>query len=136
MNILNVCEAVMNVCGIYCQCVSQEMFDIIFVIHSVPATTDIEHHALCKIVFNQSFIFHTLNDNILCESKFLGLIEKLRETIKFGSNIEDLYCHYIRHLLANITSTICFWTLNSPDRCILNTILIHTGRSYLAILTF
>ncbi|XP_077300483.1 dynein axonemal assembly factor 5 isoform X2 [Arctopsyche grandis] len=102
MNILNVCEAVMNVCGVYCQCVSQEMFDIIFVIHSVPATTDIEHHALC-------------------------LIEKLRETIKFGSNIEDLYCHYIRHLLANITSSICFWTLITVDRCILNTILIHTG---------
>lgn len=49
---LNVCEAMMSVGGLYCQSVSQEMFNIIFIIYSIPTNPDIEHHALCMdIIF-------------------------------------------------------------------------------------
>lgn len=54
-------------------------------------------------------------------------LDKLRSLEGCGMSLTSLYEKHIRRILADITSDALTWTLLTPDRCLLECVLIHAG---------
>lgn len=58
-------------------------------------------------------------------------LDKLRYHEKTGKSTTSLYEKHIRRILADITSDALTWTLLTPDLCLLECVLLHSGELHL-----
>ncbi|XP_061713504.1 dynein axonemal assembly factor 5 [Cydia pomonella] len=100
--LLYVSEAVLDLCGEGCQRVLEELFTINFTVYAMPADDKAQFMALSNL-------------------------DKLRFAENCGRTLTTLYEKHIRHILAAITSDALTWTLLTPDRCLLECVLLNTG---------
>lgn len=55
-------------------------------------------------------------------------LDKLRYAEKCGKSLSSLYERHIGKLLAGITSDALTWTQLSPDKCLLECAMLHSGK--------
>ncbi|KAG6454786.1 dynein assembly factor 5, axonemal [Manduca sexta] len=101
-HLLQVCEALMDLCGEACAAVADHLFTINFTVFAMPVDDQIQMMALSNL-------------------------DKLREVEKCGRTLTSLYARHVRGVLARITSDALGWTLLAPDRCLLECVLTHAG---------
>ncbi|XP_063618443.1 dynein axonemal assembly factor 5 [Cydia splendana] len=100
--LLYVSEAVLDLCGEGCQRVAEELFTINFTVYAMPVDDKAQFMALSNL-------------------------DKIRFVENCGRTLTTLYEKHIRHILAAITSDALTWTLLTPDRCLLECVLMNTG---------
>ncbi|KAL0840952.1 hypothetical protein ABMA28_014745 [Loxostege sticticalis] len=101
-NLMRVAEALMDLCQEECLPVAEELFIISFTVYAMPVDDQIQIMALSNL-------------------------DKLRAIEKCGLSLTTLYAKHIRRVLADITSDALTWTLLTPDRCLLECVLMHAG---------
>ncbi|XP_037872856.1 dynein axonemal assembly factor 5 [Bombyx mori] len=101
-NLLHVSEALMELCGDECGSVANDLFTINFTVYAMPVDDQIQFMALSNL-------------------------DRLRCIEKSGKTLTSLYERHIGKVLANITSDAPTWTLLTPDRCLLECVLMHAG---------
>ncbi|KAJ0177017.1 hypothetical protein K1T71_007026 [Dendrolimus kikuchii] len=101
-NLLHVTEALMALCDEDCTAVAEDLFTINFTVYAMPVDEHIQFMALSNL-------------------------DKLRYIEKCGRSLTSLYENHIKSILAGITSDALGWTLLSPDRCLLECVLLHAG---------
>ncbi|XP_047024632.1 dynein axonemal assembly factor 5 [Helicoverpa zea] len=101
-NLLYTCEALLDVCGEACATVSEDLFTIIFSVYAMPFDNKIQFMALSNL-------------------------DKLRYAEKCGKTLTSLYEKHIGKVLGGITSDALTWTQLSPDKCLLECTMLHTG---------
>ncbi|CAG5051832.1 unnamed protein product [Parnassius apollo] len=100
--LLHVTEALMNLCEEDCVSVAEELFIINFTVYAMPFDDNIQFMAVSNL-------------------------DKLRHLEKCGRTLTSLYERHIRRVLVDITSDALTWTLLTPDRCLLECVLLHAG---------
>lgn len=100
--LLHVCEALMDLCGEACVSVANDLFVINFTLYAMPADNQIQFMALSNL-------------------------DKLRDIEKCGKTLISLYEKHIGGILASITSDALTWSLLTPDRCLLECVMLHSG---------
>lgn len=100
--LLHVCEALMDLCGEACVSVANDLFVINFTVYAMPADNQIQFMALSNL-------------------------DKLRDIEKCGKTLISLYEKHIGGILASITSDALTWSLLTPDRCLLECAMLHSG---------
>ncbi|CAH2037929.1 unnamed protein product, partial [Iphiclides podalirius] len=103
-NLIHVTEALMNLCGEECVSVADELFIINFTVYSMPVDEKIQFMALSNL-------------------------DKLRHIEQCGRTLTSLYERHVGRVLAAITSDAVTWTLLTPDRCLLECVLLHAGHA-------
>ncbi|CAH0398042.1 unnamed protein product [Chilo suppressalis] len=101
-NLLHVTEALMDLCKKDCIPVAEDLFIINFTVYAMPVDDSIQFMALSNL-------------------------DKLRYIENCGRTLTSLYDKHIRRVLADITSDALSWTLLSPDRCLLECVLMRSG---------
>ncbi|XP_072932239.1 dynein axonemal assembly factor 5 [Epargyreus clarus] len=101
-SLLQVTEALMDLCGEDCMPVAEELFIINFTVYAMPVDDQIQFMALSNL-------------------------DKLRYIEKCGKTLTCLYSRHVRRVLADITSDAVTWSLLTPDRCLLECVLLHAG---------
>ncbi|XP_068631779.1 dynein axonemal assembly factor 5 [Battus philenor] len=101
-NLLHTTEALMDLCGEECIPVAEDLFIINFTVYAMPFDDKIQFMALSNL-------------------------DKLRYIENCGRSLTALYERHIRRILVDITSDALTWTLLTPDRCLLESILLHSG---------
>ncbi|XP_022120793.2 dynein axonemal assembly factor 5 [Pieris rapae] len=100
-NLLQVCDALMDLCKDDCGEIAEDLFIINFTVYAMPVDDNMQFMALSNL-------------------------DKLR-TIEKCNSLTSLYECHIRRVLSDITSDALTWTLLTPDRCLLECILTHSG---------
>ncbi|CAH0719593.1 unnamed protein product, partial [Brenthis ino] len=101
-NMLLVTEALMDLCKEDCKAVAEQLFIINFTIYAMPYDDKMQFMALSNL-------------------------DKLRSIEKCGRTLTSLYEIHIRRVLSDITSDALTWSMLTPDRCLLECVLIHSG---------
>ncbi|KAL4709945.1 hypothetical protein ACJJTC_003908 [Scirpophaga incertulas] len=101
-NMLYVAEALMDLCKEDCLAVAEDLFVINFTIYSMPVDDKIQMMALSNL-------------------------DKLRHIENCGLSLTNLYKKHVHRVLSDVTSDAVTWTLLTPDCCILECVLVHTG---------
>ncbi|XP_050345777.1 dynein axonemal assembly factor 5 isoform X2 [Nymphalis io] len=101
-NLIFVTEALMDLCKDDCKSVAEQLFIINFTVYAMPCDDKIQLMALSNL-------------------------DKLRCIEKCGSTIVSLYEKHIQRVLADITSDASTWNLLTPDRCLLECVMLHAG---------
>ncbi|CAK1546977.1 unnamed protein product [Leptosia nina] len=101
-NLLQVCEALMDLCKEDCTEVAEDLFIINFTVYAMPVDDNIQFMALSNL-------------------------DKLRYIEQCGKTLYSLYEKHIHRILSDITSDAVTWTLLTPDRCLLECVLLHSG---------
>ncbi|XP_053607373.1 dynein axonemal assembly factor 5 [Plodia interpunctella] len=101
-NMMHVMEALMILCGEECAPIADEIFTIVFTVYAMPIDEQIQFMAYSNL-------------------------DRLRFIKKDGRSITSLYERHISLVLENITSDPLTWTLMSPDRCLLECVLLRCG---------
>ncbi|XP_045497343.1 dynein axonemal assembly factor 5 [Colias croceus] len=101
-NLLKVCEALMDLCKDDCVAVAEELFIINFTVYAMPVDDNIQFMALSNL-------------------------DKLRYIEKCGKTLTSLYERHIRRVLSDITSDALTWNLLTPDRCLMECVLLRSG---------
>ncbi|KAJ8727930.1 hypothetical protein PYW08_016315 [Mythimna loreyi] len=101
-NLLYMCEALLDVCGDACAAVAEDLFTINFTVYAMPFDNTIQFMALSNL-------------------------DKLRYAEKCGKTLTSLYERHIGRLLGGITSDALTWTQLSPDKCLLECVMLHSG---------
>ncbi|XP_047529870.1 dynein axonemal assembly factor 5 [Vanessa atalanta] len=101
-NLVLVTEALMDLCKDDCNSVAEQLFVINFTVYAMPCDDKIQFMALSNL-------------------------DKLRCIEKCGSTIVSLYDKHIQRVLADITSDASTWNLLTPDRCLLECVLLQSG---------
>ncbi|XP_028164932.1 dynein assembly factor 5, axonemal [Ostrinia furnacalis] len=101
-NLLRVVEALMDLCKEECLPVAEDLFVISFTVYAMPVDDQIQIMALSNL-------------------------DKLRAIEKCGLSLTGLYSLHVRRVLAAITSDALTWSLLTPDRCLLECVLMHAG---------
>ncbi|XP_075973416.1 dynein axonemal assembly factor 5 [Anticarsia gemmatalis] len=100
--LLHVCEALMDLCGEACVNVAHDLFVINFTVYAMPVDNQIQFMAFSNL-------------------------DKLRFIEKCGKTMTTLYDIHIGRVLGNITSDALTWSLLTPDRCLLECAMLHSG---------
>ncbi|CAG9786356.1 unnamed protein product [Diatraea saccharalis] len=101
-NLLHVAEALIDLCKEECLPVAEELFIINFTVYAMPVDDNLQFMAISNL-------------------------DKLRHVENCGRSLTSLYEKHIRRVLADITSDALTWTLLSPDRCLFECVLMHSG---------
>ncbi|CAH0579031.1 unnamed protein product [Chrysodeixis includens] len=101
-NLLHMSEALLDVCGEACANVADDLFTINFTVYAMPVDNQIQFMAISNL-------------------------DKLRYVEKCGKTLTSLYERHIGKVLAGITSDALTWTMLTPDRCLLECALTHSG---------
>ncbi|XP_045771313.1 dynein axonemal assembly factor 5 isoform X1 [Maniola jurtina] len=101
-NLLKVTEALMDLCADECVAVAERLFIINFTVYAMPYDDNMQFMALSNL-------------------------DKLRYIEKCGRTFTSLYEKHIGHVLADINSDAVTWSLLTPDRCLLECVLLHAG---------
>ncbi|XP_050670875.1 dynein axonemal assembly factor 5 [Leptidea sinapis] len=100
-NLLYVCESLMDLCKSDCTEVAEQLFIINFSVYAMPVDDNIQFMAISNL-------------------------DKLRHIEQCGS-LTALYERHIARVLADITSDALTWSLLTPDRCLLECVLLYSG---------
>ncbi|XP_013169550.1 PREDICTED: dynein assembly factor 5, axonemal [Papilio xuthus] len=101
-NLVHVTEALMSLCGQDCAPVYEDLFIINFTVYAMPYDDKMQFLALSNL-------------------------DKLRQLEDCGRTLTTLYDKHIRRILVDITSDALTWTLLTPDRCLLECVLLNAG---------
>ncbi|XP_034830515.1 dynein axonemal assembly factor 5 [Maniola hyperantus] len=101
-NLLKVTEALMDLCTGDCVAVAEQLFIINFSVYAMPHDDNMQFMALSNL-------------------------DKLRYIEKCGRTLTSLYDRHIGRVLADIHSDAVTWSLLTPDRCLLECVLLHAG---------
>ncbi|XP_013199371.1 dynein axonemal assembly factor 5 [Amyelois transitella] len=101
-NLMHVSEALMDLCGEDCSVVAEHIFTIVFNVYAMPVDDQVQFMALSNL-------------------------DKLRFIKKDGRSLTSLYERHISLILEDIKSDPLTWTLMSPDRCLLECVLLRCG---------
>ncbi|CAG9584590.1 unnamed protein product [Danaus chrysippus] len=101
-NLLHVTEALMDLCKEDCNEVAEHLFIINFTVYAMP--------------YDEKMQFMSLSN-----------LDKLRYIEQCGRSLTCLYERHIQRVLSDITSDALTWTLLTPDRCLLECVLLHGG---------
>ncbi|XP_023943230.2 dynein axonemal assembly factor 5 [Bicyclus anynana] len=101
-NMLHVTEALMDLCKGDCVAVAEDLFIVNFTVYAMPYDDNVQFMALSNL-------------------------DKLRSIEKCGRTLTSLYNKHIRRILADINSDAVTWSLLTPERCLLECVLLHSG---------
>ncbi|KPJ08314.1 HEAT repeat-containing protein 2 [Papilio machaon] len=101
-NLVHVTEALMSLCGQDCAPVYEDLFIINFTVYAMPYDDKMQFMALSNL-------------------------DKLRQLEDCGRTLTTLYDRHIRRILVDITSDALTWTLLTPDRCLLECVMLNAG---------
>ncbi|XP_039753956.1 dynein assembly factor 5, axonemal [Pararge aegeria] len=101
-NLLHVTESLMDLCGDNCLIVADQLFVINFTVYAMPYDDKMQIMALSNL-------------------------DKLRCIEKCGRTLTSLYDKHICRILADINSDAITWSLLTPDRCLLECVLLNSG---------
>nr|QFR37577.1 HEAT repeat-containing 2 [Phigalia pilosaria] len=101
-HLLRLSEAILELCGEACIPVGEQLFTINYTVYAMPVDGEIQFMAISNL-------------------------DKLRYIEKCGRTLSTLYEKYIGRVLCNITSDALTWTLLTPDCCLLECALLHSG---------
>ncbi|KAI5635449.1 dynein assembly factor 5, axonemal [Phthorimaea operculella] len=100
--LLHVAESLLDLCKSDCEPVFEQLFIINYTVYAMP--------------FDDKIAFMALSN-----------LDKLRYHEKCGKSLTSLYEKHIRRILSDITSDALTWTLLTPDCCLLQAVLLHSG---------
>ncbi|XP_045535643.1 dynein axonemal assembly factor 5 [Papilio machaon] len=101
-NLVHVTEALMSLCGQDCAPVYEDLFIINFTVYAMPYDDKMQFMALSNL-------------------------DKLRQLEDCGRTLTTLYDRHVRRILVDITSDALTWTLLTPDRCLLECVMLNAG---------
>ncbi|CAG9093332.1 unnamed protein product [Plutella xylostella] len=100
-NLMRVADATLTLCDSDCRAVAAQLFTACFTVYAMPHDNKIQFMALSNL-------------------------DKLRSIERLGPTLPYLYDKHIPRVLSAITSDALTWDLMTPDRCLLETVLVYS----------